>query len=1122
MRLQARIFSVLLAIVTSFSAFSQNVGQITIERSKAPISVILDDIEHQTDYLFVYQKDVDVTTVKDIKMKNAGMEKILDHILSGTGIGYKFSQNYIILYKIDKNKPATEAVPTLRGKVTDANGEPLIGVYILQKGKDVGEISDLDGNFSIKADRGDVLTFSHIGFVPVDVTVKNLNNLVVRMEEDLQTLDAVVYIGYGTSRKKDLTGSVSQFVATQVEKEAPRSIADAIRGGVAGLTLGMSTTPAGTADIQIRGKNTLSAGSSPLYVLDGVIYKGELTDINPNDIESIDVLKDASSVAIYGAKAANGVIAITTKRGNVGKPRVTLNTNIGLATAANVVKTVDGQGFIRFRHDFFEGQRTDAERQAKPGMYDDPRTLDAGINTLDWYNYTQNVPASSLPDEDALVSTWLSRLAFSDIEVEHYLKGIETDWDREVFKTGLQQDYTVSMSNKNDKASYYASLGYANREGTVVGAGYENYRARINLDADITRWLTVGINTQFAARNSGWLRADTDQRRNLSPWSTNDIDDPTSIYRQYPNGNNNSVNPFFNNYFIDRRAWNYELTANIFAKVKLPFGFDYQVNFSPRQHWYEYFNHQSADNPSWAGKGGESERTNEHTFNWMVDNIIHWNKSFGAHRFELTLLQSAEQNQFWSSKATNKQYSPSDVLGYHRLQSGTEPTVSSEDRYSTGDALMARLFYSLKDRYMLTASIRRDGFSAFGQANPWATFPSLALAWVFSREDFLKGATWLDFGKLRASYGINGNRDIGIYAALAQLTTGMSTYLDQTGNPYITSQIYISVLGNKSLRWEQTAAWNLGLDFSLFNGLVEGNIDAYKSTTTDLLVDRTLPPITGYDSIKANLGELSNHGFELALSAHPVRNNNFKWDTQGTFYFNRRKIVHLYGDMEDVLDEDGNVIGQKEADDYDTQLFIGHDPDQIWAYERNGVWQLGEEEEALKYGCQPGDFRYVDQNTNDILNSDDKIFMGYKTPRFQASWKNEFTFWNNLTLSCMMYGKFGHYGDYNRAANSAKLLDVWSIWDIPWWTPENPTNDYGRLGSYNAGTNFVKKSFVRVESLTLSYALPKSILTPVNVEQARVSFSVRNPFVFTSWTNGDVEGGDFTMRTFNFSLNLTL
>ena len=183
---------------------------------------------------------------------------------------------------------------------------------------------------------------------------------------------------------------------------------------------------------------------------------------------------------------------------------------------------------------------------------------------------------------------------------------------------------------------------------------------------------------------------------------------------------------------------------------------------------------------------------------------------------------------------------------------------------------------------------------------------------------------------------------------------------------------------------------------------------------------------------------------------------------------------------------------------------------------------MGEEEEALKYGCQPGDFRYVDQNTNDILNSDDKIFMGYKTPRFQASWKNEFTFWNNLTLSCMMYGKFGHYGDYNRAANSAKLLDVWSIWDIPWWTPENPTNDYGRLGSYNAGTNFVKKSFVRVESLTLSYALPKSILTPVNVEQARVSFSVRNPFVFTSWTNGDVEGGDFTMRTFNFSLNLTL
>ncbi len=1121
MRLPACLSTVLLAVLITHTAYSQN-ATVSIDRNNVPISTILEDIEHQTDYLFVYQKDVDVTTKKDIHVKSAGVETVLNQVFTGTNIGYKFSQKYIILFR--SNNPGTQPETENRvwGTVTDQNGEPLIGVYILPKGSQRGEITDMNGKFSIAAKKGDVLTISHIGFVTQQVTIGNRNEMNIQMEEDFQTLDAVVFIGYGTSRKKDLTGSVAQVQTTQIEKEAPRSVADALRGGVAGLTLGMSTTPAGTADIQIRGKNTLSAGSSPLYVLDGVVYKGELTDINPNDIESIDVLKDASSVAIYGAKAANGVIAITTKRGNIGKPRVTLNSNIGLATAAHVVKTVDGEGFIRFRHDFFEGQRTDEERAAKPGMYDDPRSLGGGVNVLDWYNYTQNTPATSLPDENTLVSAWLSRLAFSDIEIEHYLNGLETDWDKEVFQTGLQQDYTVSLSNKNEKAAYYASLGYANREGTVVGAGYENYRARINLDADITKWLTVGINAQFAARNSGWLRADTDQRRNLSPWSTNDIDDPESIYRQYPNGNNNSVNPFFNNYFIDRRAWNYELTSNLFAKIKLPFGFDYQINFSPRQHWYEYFNHQSADNPSWAGKGGESERTHEHSFNWMVDNILHWNKSFGPHRFELTLLQSAEQNKFWSTTATNKQFTPSDVLGYHRLESGTEPTVSSNDTYSTGDALMARLFYSLHDKYMLTASVRRDGFSAFGQANPRATFPSLALAWVFSKEKFLQNSPWLDFGKLRASYGINGNRDIGIYAALAQLTTGMSTYLDQTGTPYITSQIYISVLGNKSLKWEQTAAWNFGLDFSLFGGLIDGNMDVYKSTTTDLLVDRTLPPITGYDSIKANLGELSNHGFELALNAHPVRTSTFKWNTGGTFFFNRRKIVHLYGDMEDILDENGNVIGQKEADDYDTQLFIGHDPDQIWAYERKGVWQRGEEEEALKYGCQPGDFRYVDQNEDGILNSDDKIFMGYKTPRFQASWRNEFTFWNNLTLSCMMYGKFGHYGDYNRAANSAKLLDVWSIWNIPWWTPDNPTNDYGRLGSYNAGTNFVKKSFVRVESLTLSYALPKLILKPVNVEQARISFSVRNPFVFTSWTNGDVEGGDFTMRTFNLSINLTL
>lgn len=1121
MRLSACITALLLA---GFVAISAN-AQVSINRINQPITTILSDIESQTDYLFVYPKDVQLDSKVTVRVINVTVPEALDKTLYNSRIGYKFSEKHIVLFNItssDKNGKDTDYI---KGKITDEEGEPIIGASVILNGKTTsGVMSDINGNYAIKAKKGDILSVSCLGFETKEVTVGNSVIINIQLAQDIQYLDEVVFIGYGSSSRKDLTGSVSQVRATQVEKEAPRSIADAIRGGVAGLTLGMANTPGGTASIQIRGKNTLDAGSSPLYVLDGVIYNGELTDINPNDIESIDVLKDASSVAIYGAKAANGVIAITTKRGTTGAPKVTFNANMGVVTPANLVKMVDGAGFVKFREDYHEGLRTDAERDKYPGMYSDPRTLEQkGIDLLDWYNYTQNNPVAILPDEETLISAWLSRLGMSQIEINNYLIGNETDWDDEYFKNGLQQDYTVSIANKNEKASYYASLGYANMEGTIVGSGYENYRARVNLDSHVTKWLTVGLSTQFAARNSGWLKADTEQRKHLPPYAPNDIDNPESEYQHYPNGNNNCVNPFYNNLYTDRRSWNYELTGNLYAKVRLPFGFEYQMNFSPRQHFYEYYNHQSSENESWAGIGGSSVRTVEHTFNWQIDNILRWNKSFGDNRFELTLLQNAEQNKFWSTTAENQQYSPSDILSYHRLQSGKEPTVSSNDTYSTGDALMARLFYSYKNKYMFTGSVRRDGYSAFGQANPRATFPSLAVAWVFSEEKFMNGCSdWLNYGKFRASYGINGNRDIGMYAALAQLTTGMSTYMDITGTPYMTSQVYVSVLGNRSLKWEKTGAWNIGLDFSLFNGFMDGSIDAYKSTTTDLLVDRTLPKITGFDSIKANLGELSNHGFEMTLNAHPLNTNHFKWDSNATFYFNRRKIVHLYGDMEDILDDEGNVIGQKEADDYDSKLFIGHDPDQIWAYERDGVWQLGEEEEALKYGCQPGDFKYIDQNKDNTLNSDDKVFQGYHTPRYQASWRNEVTFNNNLSLSCLMYGKFGHFDEYNRAANTDKMYDIYSSWDIPRWTRDNPTNDYGRLGSYNAGTNFVNKSFVRVENITISYLIPDSFLKRIKIDHARLSFAIRNPFVFTAWENGDVEGGDYTMRTYNINLNITL
>ena len=1012
------------------------------------------------------------------------------------------------------------------GVVKDQSGEPLIGVNVMEKGTTNGSITDVDGKYSVSVTgKNPVLVFSYIGYVSQEIPVAGKNKIDVILKEDTEELEEVVVIGYGTAKKKDLTGAISRVKAENMEVEAPRSVQDLLRASAAGLSISMSTDAAGTADLQVRGKNTLNAGSAPLLVLDGVIYDGSLQDINPMDIESIDVLKDASSVAVYGAKASNGVVAITTKKGKSGKPGITFNTNVGLVQVARLPKTVDGAGFLKFRQEFGESQMTEAELAAQPGRFTDPRVLASqGADLLAWYNYDQKEHVSTLPDESTLLKAWLGRLNFKSIEMENYLNGIETNWDDVVYQTGFQQDYTASISNRKEDFSYYWSLGYADREGVKVGDRYRNFRSRLNMESKVTSFLTVGLNAQFATRVGGYLAADVDQREHNSPFTTNDIDDLDSPYRMYPSGDNNTKNPFFDNLYRDRRDINHDLNANLYAMVHLPFGLEYQMNFTPRYHWYEYMNHESSEHPEWNGRGGNSERKLEKTFNWQVDNIVRWKKEFGKdHRVEATFLANAEKGQWWQTIAKNEKYTPSDILGFHNIGAGSVPSVSSNDTYRTADALMGRVFYSYKDKYMITASVRRDGYSAFGQMNPRATFPAVALGWVFTQEKFMeKASSWLDYGKFRFSWGQNGNRDIGQYEALAQLNSGLHPYIDQNGNVYVTSQIYINRMPNSELKWERAASYNVGLDFTLFGGKLGGSMETYMTESSNLLVDRSLPSILGYASVKANLGSLTNRGMELTLNATPVESDNFVWNTSGTFSFNRRKIKHLYGDMKEVKDENGNLIGYEEADDLSKGWFIGHDTEQIWAYEGDGVWQLGEEEEAAKYGNKPGDFKYIDQNGDGVLDTKDKVFQGYKTPRYVWSWRNEFSFYKNISLSFMMYSHVGQYGTFNRAANTGGMFDRYTIVDIPRWTVDNPTNDYARIGSVNKGDHWVKKTFVRMENITLSYNVPQNFLKKFSIQNMRFSLAVRNPFVITGWDFGDPEGGDTTLRTYNLGINFTL
>ena len=1035
----------------------------------------------------------------------------------------------VVLMVCSVTSYAQTAKNVIKGTVTDAaTKESVIGGAVQVKNTSRGVVTDLDGNYEIAASEGETLVFTSLSYKSQEIKVGKSNVINVALETDAEGLEEVVFIGYGTAKKRDLTGAVSSIKAENLESTIPKSTQDLLRGSTAGVNVGSSADAKGDASLLIRGESSLTASSSPLLVVDGVIYDGALTDINPYDIESIDILKDASSAAIYGAKAANGVIAVFTKKAaKKNRPTIDFNANIGVATTSHMPSVLDGEGYIKFRQDYCIGKNTEAYLAQFPEIFTDPHKL-SGVDQLTWYNYDQKTPVTSLPSDESLTRTWLARLYFSNPEQDRYMAGKTTDWMKKIYQAGLQQDYTVALSNKKEESSYYWSFGYTDRNGVLYGDHYSNYRTRLNLETTVAKFLTVGMNTNFAIRSEDGQSPSTDDVWLLSPYAGYYLDDPdaSDTLKKYPQDNPTAACSLFDIPYKTLEKMYYNLSSNLYAKVKLPFNIEYQFNYTPHLEFYNYFYEESAKHFEWTGTNGNAERTHSITYNWQIDNILRWKREWGLHNLEATALYNSEQGNYWSTTSTAKNFSPNDILGYHRMEAGTVPAASSKDTYYTGDALMARLFYSYASRYMVTASIRRDGYSAFGANNKRATFPAVALGWVFTNEKFMENAanSWLNYGKLRLSYGINGNRSIDQYAAISDMTSGPHPYINGNGVIYKTSQMYVNRMSNPNLKWERQAAWNVGLDFSLLDNILSGTIEGYLAQTNDLLVSRKLPDITGFSSVDANLGQLNNSGLEITLNAKIMNRENFKWNATGTFSMNRRKLVSLYGDMEDIVDGKGNVIGQKEQDDISNGWFIGQDPDVIWDYKWLGTWKTSEAAEAAKYGCQPGDFKYEDFNGDGVLTNDDKQYLGYETPRSRWTFATDMTIFKNWTLSASFYSYWGQKGTFNRAANVSSFPDRTSNYDQPRWTPDNEIDEYARIGSKNVGNKWVEKSFIRMDNLSLSYILPKPVCEKIHVQNARVSASIRNVFIWSPMFNYwfDPENGGYYPRTFNLGIHFAL
>ncbi|MBQ9262017.1 MAG: TonB-dependent receptor [Prevotella sp.] len=1050
----------------------------------------------------------------------------------------------------------------VKGQVTDKSGEPVIGATIKVNGvSNVGTVTDFDGNFELKsAPPSGTLTVSYIGYKTKEVAYKSGQTINVVIEEDSETLQEVVVVGYGTMRKKDLTGSVVQIDPSKLADQNPGSVQDLLRG-TPGLQIGFDSSAKGSgASIQLRGQNSLytdGSHNSPLIILDGMQFAGELSEINPDDIEQIDVLKDASSAAIYGAKAASGVIIITTKKGKQGKPIINVSMNLAANAKAAYRDVFSADEYMTYREDWYKAQTYGYREDGTWGYYGKDSGIPTGyydnLNNISKYGLTQDQWASTGPKTlqagESMLSLYARRMGFdadASVVMENFLAGRTYNWEDATFRTGFNQDYNASISGATDHVNYYLGFGYLKNQGAIQGDDYHAYRANMKLNAKITDWLEVGANVNFQDRSDtsspvplGSNYWDDNQLRESPYASRFDADGNEMQYPRTGNPTNGGYNYHFQQQYIDLEK-GYTVLNTIFnAKVTLPFGFTYQFNIAPRLQWFydRYWMSASLPNSNASDRG--SNRNSSKTYNWNLNNTLTWDRTFAdLHHFTVTLVQEAEENRYWSDNISARNITPTDVLGFHYISGANkeQSSFSTNDTHYTAAAYLGRLFYGFMDRYMLTATVRRDGYSAFGQNNPWANFWSLGASWVLSEEKFAENWKWLNMAKIRLSYGTNGNRSLSdTYLALSNLANGglYAYYKYGSTSQEVLNALSVSRLGNPNLEWEKTSSWNFGIDFSVLDKRLSGSIDIYHKRTHDMIMSQRLPNFTGFSSITTNLGEVTNTGFEITLNSRNIDTENFKWNTSLGFSYNKNKIKHLYYEY----DENGN-----EMDDTSNGWFIGKPIGEIWYWETDGIWQADEAEQAALVNQKPGDPKVINHYTEDdkilddgtrvpVYNDKDRVYQGTTQPPVYWNMRNDFTFLKDFTFSFSMYSYMGHKsraGYWLNGDNSGSMFtQTCNTYKKEYWTPENPTDEYARLNAVGpSGVTGIEKvynrSFVRLDNITLGYTLPRDLTNKLGIQRVHVTAGINNVFTISGWEYGDPETGGFANRQFQFGLNVTL
>ena len=1100
-------FLMLSVLNVSGSIYSQNaIFNLSVEDKT--VREVFRDIESQSHYRFLYNDDfAGLNNLVSLNSSDKNISEVLNELLSGANLTYRELENDLIVIT-----PLLAEVQErfVTGRVTDVNtGESLIGVTIMISGTTIGTTSNVEGDYRLSVTGPDaVLVFTYVGYNQQEVVVGDQNIINIMLTPQFVDLDEVIVIGYGTAVKSDLTGSVTRVDRETFSTQSMTQVTEMLTGTVAGFRSSQGAGASGGGSLEVRGPTSLSAGTDPLIVLDGVIFNGSIRDINPADVESIDILKDASSAAIFGAKAASGVVLITTTKGAVGTPKFNFSSQLGLAEVSNDLREFGPGGFEKFRGEYLR-----ALNVALPTYYYfDPNNLPGGLTVNEWLNYVPN------PNPDPTIE-WLGRLQLTDNEIDNYLAGNTISWYDEITQRGLRQKYDLSVNGGTDELLYYWSVGFTDNEGIILGDKYSVVRSRLNVSANIADFLTIGTNTQFAYRDEGNVNASLNY--NSTPYGDKYDEDGVTL-RWYTNGQQNTPNPLLNTFYQTRDRNSYNILSSLYAELDLPLGIKYKLVYQPRLGYSKDYNFWPVTTIV-GGRdrvNGYGTRVDNQYFEWMVDNLLTWNGQFGIHKFDLTFLYNAEKFQSWRSYQSGENFSPNERLHFHSIQSASVISVENDDQYSTADAVMGRINYSLLDKYLITASIRQDGYSAFGAKNKRAVFPAVAFAWQISRENFWNEEWAFNRLKMRLSWGVNGNRDIGRYSALARL--GQNLYYDGTG---LQIGLFNNSLANSELAWEETTAYNLGFDIGLFDNRIDISTDIYQSTTKNLLMLRRLPQIIGYTDVMSNLGELRNKGFELTVSTVNTIRPNFTWNSNFVFSLNRNEIIRLFGDIGEYTVE--GVTRTGELPDYTNKWFPGQSVNAVWDYELTGVWQLDQVDEAARYNQNPGDWIATDINDDGVYTEeDDKQFIGHRDPQYLLGLRNEFGFLKNFSVSLFVRADLGHIGavGFHKHPGAYERTNYLAV---NYWTPENPTNSYSSLnpftGLYSGGYNvYFSRSFVRIQDFTLSYNVPQGVSNRAGLERLRIYSNIRNLYSFDKWDDFDPESGNTPMpRIFTMGVDLS-